>query len=172
MSAKIPERLLWAVDQLDVQPGERILEIGCGRGVAAQLVCERLGGGHLTAIDRSAVAVAAAEERNREHVRAGGATFLQAGLADAVLDGPFDKVFAVNVNVFWLAPRRELEVIRSALARDGRLYLFYEPPSAAQLERAVEGCTAYLQEGGFTVERVLRADLSPHLGLGIVAAPA
>jgi cyclopropane fatty-acyl-phospholipid synthase-like methyltransferase len=172
MSARISQRLSWAVEQLDVQPGERILEIGCGRGVAAQLVCERLGGGHLTAIDRSAAAIAAAEERNREHVRAGRATFLQAALADASLGGPFDRVFAANVNVFWLGPRRELEVIRRALARDGRLYLFYEPPSAAQLERAVEGCTAYLQEGGFTVERVLRAEPSPHPGVGIVAAPA
>lgn len=172
MTAKIPGRLTWAVDQLDVQPGERILEIGCGQGVAAQIVCEKVVDGHLTALDRSAVAIAAAGERNREHVRAGRATFLQAALADAVLDGPFDRVFAVNVNVFWLGPRRELEVIRSALAPDGRLYLFYEPPSAAQLERAAEGCMAYLQEGGFTVERVLRADLSPHRGLGIVAAPA
>jgi SAM-dependent methyltransferase len=172
MSDRIPQRLSWAVEQLDVQPGERILEIGCGRGVAAQLVCERLGSGHLTAIDRSAVAIAAAEERNREHVRAGRATFLQAALANARIEGPFGKVFAVNVNVFWLGPRRELEVIRSALARDGLLYLFYEPPSAAQLERAVEGCTAYLQEAGFSVERVLRADLAPHLGLGIVAAAA
>jgi SAM-dependent methyltransferase len=172
MASNIPRRLSWAVDQLDIHSGERILEIGCGAGVAAQLVCERLGDGHLTAIDRSALAIAAAEERNRDHVRAGRATLIQAALADASFDGRFDKVFAVNVNVFWLGPRRELEVIRRVLAPDGALYLFYEPPSAAQLERAADACTAYLQEGGFTVRRVLRAELSPHLGLGIVAVPA
>jgi cyclopropane fatty-acyl-phospholipid synthase-like methyltransferase len=27
------QRLAWAVDSLDVQPGDRLLEIGCGRAI-------------------------------------------------------------------------------------------------------------------------------------------
>jgi trans-aconitate methyltransferase len=38
-----------------VRPGERLLEIGCGSGVAAALVCARLDDGRLLAIDRSPV---------------------------------------------------------------------------------------------------------------------
>jgi hypothetical protein len=109
-------------------------------------------------VDRSGIAIAAAQDANRTHVESGRARFVKAALADASLQQRFDKVFAINVNVFWLGPEKELAVIRRLLASGGRLYLFYEPPSSLQLERAVEGCSRHLENGGFNVERVLRND--------------
>ncbi len=38
----IPARIRWAVDVMDVQPHDHILEIGCGPGAAAELICEQL----------------------------------------------------------------------------------------------------------------------------------
>ncbi|WP_119727575.1 class I SAM-dependent methyltransferase [Thermomonospora amylolytica] len=155
----VPERLAWAVDVLDVRPGDRLLEIGCGRGVAAALVCERLDDGHLTAIDRSATAIEAARRRNAGHVAAGRASFEQVSLEEADLAGRrFDKIFAVNVNHFWVRdPSRELERLRRALSPGGALHLFYDPPSDAKAAEVAAGTSAALTRCGLT-PAVLRRD--------------
>jgi hypothetical protein len=46
------DRLRAIVEQMEVRPDDRVLEFGCGHGVAATFVCERLESGHLTAADR------------------------------------------------------------------------------------------------------------------------
>ncbi len=165
----VPERVRWAIEMLAVDPGDRILEIGCARGVALALIGERLRSGRITGVDRSRVAIAAATARTRALVRAGRVHLHTSALADATLEGPFDKVFAINVNVFWLKPARELAVIRGVLARRGRLYLFYEPPSPSQRKRLIDTCTAFLEDARFTVTQVLSASAR---GIGLIAAPA
>ena len=53
MASTPSERFVWAVDILALDPTDRVLEVGCGHGVAVSLVCERLTSGRITAIDRS-----------------------------------------------------------------------------------------------------------------------
>jgi cyclopropane fatty-acyl-phospholipid synthase-like methyltransferase len=144
-----PERITHAVELLDVQPDDRLLELGCGGGVAVPLVCERLDGGTIAAVDRSEVQVERALRRNAAEVDSGKAVIRVAEIAD-VDGGPFDKVFAVNVNVFWTEPAtRELAAIRAVLAPGGRLYLFYDPPSPTKRRSLEEKLVATLAAGGF-----------------------
>ena len=72
-------------------------ELGCGHGVAVTLICERLRGGRIVGVDRSATMIAAGARRNEAHVAAGRAKFLTASLHEADLgDERFDKVLAVH----------------------------------------------------------------------------
>ena len=76
MAGKASERFAWAVDTLEVRPAGRLLEVGCGHGVAVSLVCERLTTGTITAIDRSPKMIEMATRRNREHLARDGAVYL------------------------------------------------------------------------------------------------
>jgi ubiquinone/menaquinone biosynthesis C-methylase UbiE len=124
------QRLRGIVDQLGLRPGDRVLEIGCGHGVAATLVCERLGDGRLTAIDRSAKMIEAASRRNAAYVEAGTAEFLVAALEDLDLgERRFDTIFAVRVGLFHREPERAHALAERWLAPGGTVRTFFDAPS-------------------------------------------
>ena len=124
------ERLRAVVEQLQIGANDRVLEIGCGHGVAASFVCELLEGGHLTAIDRSPKMIEAAGRRNAVYVEAGKAEFLVAALEDLDLgDRRFDKVFAVRVGLFHRDPERARRLAERWLAPGGTLLAAFDEPS-------------------------------------------
>jgi SAM-dependent methyltransferase len=157
----VPERVRWAVDQLPLRPGCRVLEIGCGSGTAAELVCARTGGARVLAVDRSATAVARTVERNLGAVRSGVLTVRQAALAElAVPAASFDVAFAVDVNLFWTTPADpELTVLRRALAPGGTLLVAYGPgPCPARQDAVLERVRSAVAAHGFVAPVVLRED--------------
>jgi len=150
MPPKIHERFHWAVEQLDIQPGDRVLEIGCGHGFAAALICDKLTTGHLTAIDRSEKMIAIASQRNSACLDTGKVDFQVASLEDTDFGGArFDKIFAFNVNVFWTEPGKGLDRIQSWLAPGGTFSLFYMPPTSEWVSYYGESLNATLQANGF-----------------------
>jgi ubiquinone/menaquinone biosynthesis C-methylase UbiE len=123
----VSERLRSVVEELDVRPGDRVLEIGCGHGVAAALVCERLDGGHLTAVDRSPKMIEAAARRNAAHIEAGKAEFLVGSLEDIDLgERRFDKILAVRVGLFHREPERAHRLAERWLAPGGTVLTVYD----------------------------------------------
>jgi SAM-dependent methyltransferase len=155
-------------------PDDRLLEIGCGPGVAVAAVCEHLAGGRITAIDRSPTAIRRAAARNAGQVAAGRAVLRTAALETLRPEdlpegqGGFDKVFAMNVNLFWVRdPAPELELIRALLRPGGALFLFYGYGTPGQGPATVpEALAGHLTDGGFTVE-----PLAGPATAGVVARP-
>ena len=123
------DRIQSFVERLDVKPGDRVLEIGCGHGLAATLVCERLVTGRFTAIDRSQKMIEAARRRNSQFVSAGIAEFLVGDLETIDLGARrFDKIFAQRVRLFHEDPERAQALVRRWLAPRGRVLFEYDTP--------------------------------------------
>src|SRR5687768_11172894 len=164
MAGKPSERFVWAVDTLEVRPTDRVLEVGCGHGVAGSLVCERLTTGTITAIDRSPKMIEMAMRRNREHVDAGRAVLKATALEDAELGNQrFDKILAFNAAPFWLQPEAALGALREHVARDGAVYVFWDARHFAP-ERARDlgnELADRLRKGGLSIDKVLVEDLRP-----------
>ena len=165
-----PSRVQWTVDLLDVRPTDHILEIGCGPGHSVHLICELLGRGTITAIDRSPIAVARARERNRAHIAAGRARIERATL-DAELDRRFRKVFAINVNAFWTTPAKSLSALAQRMEPKATAWLVYEPPSEKGLNDLRVALPMHLEANGFTAVRVETTRFRSSFGLAIVARP-
>ena len=80
MSAVSP-RLAEIVQALPLRAGLRVLEIGCGPGVAARAVAERVGpSGFVLGIDRSAKAIAQAVAGSRDAIASGRLAFRQVAI--------------------------------------------------------------------------------------------
>lgn len=169
------DRIAWAVEMLAVEPGDHLLEVGCGHGVAVSLVCERLATGRLVAIDRSPKMIEVATRRNRAHVASGRASLEVAALEDADLGtARFDKIFAIHVALFWSRPREGLGRARELLAPGGGLYLFNQEPGWTEARDAwafADRVSEVLRAHQFAVDEPLIAELSAAPALGLIARP-
>jgi SAM-dependent methyltransferase len=122
------ERNIWAVGLLDVQPDDRVLEIGFGPGIAIQEFARRATDGLVVGVDHSEVMVRQARKRNAAAVRAGRVD-LRLGSAEALprFDAPFDKILAVNSLLFWDNPVARLKELHDRLRPGGQIAIVYQP---------------------------------------------
>ena len=134
MPRRISARLAGVIEALPLHEGMRVLEIGCGTGAAARAVLERIGNGHVLAIDRSAKAIALANASSAAELATGRLEFRQVSVEDLMLEKdeePYDLAFAVRVGALDgrhpEAGRVAVERIRQVLVQNGRLFIDGNP---------------------------------------------
>ncbi|MDD7971150.1 SAM-dependent methyltransferase [Roseinatronobacter alkalisoli] len=130
MPVKISSRIADFVDALPLRPGLRVLEIGCGPGVAAREVSRRIGDGRILAIDRSAKAIELAMRCSVSELEAGQLEFRTVAIEDFALvpgEGRFDLAFAMRVGALDGrhpdAGRRAMKKLKAALKPEGLLII-------------------------------------------------
>jgi trans-aconitate methyltransferase len=162
----VPARIRWAVDVVDVQPNDQVLEIGCGAGHAAGLIASRLDKGRLLAIDRSESGVDRTKRRNEALVETGRLVVRHIDLATLrVPVKRLDKVFAFNVNLFWVRDcHNEVALLHERLSPGGTIHLFYEATRRDQVPTVVEKSSAALAHAGFRVS-VVQSERPPVVGI-------
>ncbi len=110
MSVKNAKMNRFAVETLDVQPGDQVLEIGFGPGSTIGMLAERTTHGFVAGIDLSDVMVRQAAKRNLDHIVAGRVEVCQGSVANLPYEySRFTKVLAVNNYQFW--PNQELNLV-------------------------------------------------------------
>lgn len=162
----VPPRIRWAVGAMDIRADDQLLEVGCGPGAAAEVICPRLSSGKLFCIDRSESGVDRTRRRNQAFVDAGRLTVRQIDLATLrVPVRRLDKAFAFNVNLFWVRDcAEEVALIHDRLVPGGKLFLFYEARMREHLAKVVGGAGNALAGAGFDVTRLDSTD-PPVIGI-------
>jgi 2-polyprenyl-3-methyl-5-hydroxy-6-metoxy-1,4-benzoquinol methylase len=122
------------IDWLDIRPGERVLDIGCGDGFWSRQIAER--GAEVVGIDPSEKGVARANQVNR--LPGTEYRLVNAEQMDFA-DGSFDKVVSMCVIEHFHDEDRVLEHVARVLRPGGRLVLSADSlsnPEVTEAERA------------------------------------
>lgn len=146
MAVKNAPMIRFAVETLNLQPEDRVLEIGFGHGRGIQMIAEQARKGFVAGIDISDVMVRQAAKHNRDWSDSDLIELSQASVANIPYEyARFNKVLAVNNYQFWPNAEHNLVEIQRVLAEDGLLVLCL---------RMADQKKAFQMAPGFTAEEI------------------
>jgi ubiquinone/menaquinone biosynthesis C-methylase UbiE len=171
-----------AVRAIDPKPGDHILELGCGPGMALRELLSKAGIGQVVGVDQSAAMLAQAAARNRRALAEGRLSLVLADFAALPFaDEMADAVLGVNIAYFINGPSPMVEA-RRLLRPGGSMVLYvtersamqYWPFAGAHTHRLFDGpeLAALIQDAGFAPEQIRIRNVDAGLGIGGLLAIA
>jgi len=146
------------LELLDVQPSDRVLELGYGHGRTIGKVAGLLKDGHALGVDFSTVMHAIARHRNRQHIR-GGRLELRVGDSRHLpfSDRSFDKVYALHTLYFWSDAAGQIVEVARILEPGGLFVLGFRPGENEDFAQSFPSSIYRIRTRG-EVERLLCAN--------------
>jgi SAM-dependent methyltransferase len=160
------ERNMRTLAQVDIQPDERILEIGFGPGIAIERAAELAKRGKVIGFDHSELMLRQASRRNATAIAAGRVD-LRLGAAERLPEfcELFDKVIAINSYMFWNDPEGVLLGLRNRMKSGGVIALTFQSrkrdATNEDTQRGAEAMAASLQRAGFENVRIETFEMKP-----------
>jgi len=169
-------RNIWTLESLQIQPTDRLLEIGYGPGIALERSTDYVVNGAIVGIDCSATMFAQASKRNRVAIRDSRMRLYTGCLEDLPqTEGCFDKIYSSNVVQFWDDPAAEFSKLRKLLLPRGKIATTYMPrnanPTSVDTRRMSEVIQSALREAGFSQIKALTKPFGKIDAVCILAAP-
>jgi ubiquinone/menaquinone biosynthesis C-methylase UbiE len=166
------ERNEWAISLLNLQPTDRVLEIGFGPGVTIQKMSEIVIRGVIWGIDHSDVMFRQASRRNQRAISAGRVRLVLTSVSQLPsFESPFDKILDVNGFQFWNNKTDVLKRLREQLRTGGIITLVHQPRNLGATEddvtEAGERFGRYLEIAGFKDIKVERKVMKPVSTVGV-----
>lgn len=116
----------WTIEQLQIQPNDCILDLGCGAGDALARLLQTDGTVRVTGLDRSPTIVRSALRRNRAAVRGQRAAVVEGNIGTIpIQDEQFDRVFSIHTIYFWEDVPAVLAAIDRILKPGGSFVITY-----------------------------------------------
>ena len=114
----------FAVEQLDIQATDKVLDIGFGGGVTIEQMLKIVDTGKIYGVDFSDVMVAQAKKKFKGSIESNQVSIEFADVKQLPFDhNTFDKICTVNTIYFWEDPLVGLREIRRVLKSNGKLVL-------------------------------------------------
>ena len=167
------ERNYWTVDLLDIQPGDRVFEIGCGPGIALEACLARTGNGHVVGLDYSQTMLDQARTRNAEANREGRLDLQLGSFEDMpITGGSFNKICSANVVQFFPDRAAAFHKIFSILKPKGVVATTYMPrsrnPNRSDALKMADAVTRNMETAGFTNIRTEELPMNPAQAVCII----